>query len=276
MIEEKAYAKVNLALEVGNTNEEGYHLVKNVMVPIDLSDTLTFDRIDSSIILLDNTNIPYEKNLVYKAAKLFIDTYKINSGVIINLVKNIPSEAGLAGGSSDAAATLRGLNKLFNVNASLEELANLGAKLGADVPYSVYSKACLCTGFGEKIKVLDIDYPKWDILLVKPPLGCSTKEIYQAYEYKKNNKHSVNKVIDALKENDLDKLNSSIFNDLEAPAFKVCPELIEVKNRFGQNSSVMMSGSGSTFFEISTDVAALEEIKAKFSAYYDTYLIKLL
>ena len=163
MIEEKAYAKVNLALEVGDTNEDGYHLVKNVMVPIDLYDTLTFERLDSSIILLDNTNIPYEKNLVYKAAKLFLDTYKINSGVIINLVKNIPSEAGLAGGSSDAACALRGLNKLFNVNASLEELANLGAKLGADVPYPVYSNDCPWTRVGVKVEELDKNYPTWDI-----------------------------------------------------------------------------------------------------------------
>ncbi len=276
MIEEKAYAKVNLALEVGETNEFGYHEVKNVMVPINLYDTLIFDKIDSNIILLDNTNIPYDKNLAYKAAKLFIETYNIGSGVIINLVKNIPSEAGLAGGSSDAAATLRGLNKLFNVGASLEELAKLGAKLGADVPYCVYSKACLCTGIGEKVEVLDVDYPKWDILLVKPPFGCSTKEIYSLYEYKKNPKHSVKKVINALKESDIDELNKSIFNDLETPAFKACPNLKVVKEKFGDKSNVMMSGSGSTFFEISTDVLYLEEIKKNFSIYYDTYLIKLL
>lgn len=276
MVLEKAYAKVNLALEVGETNEKGYHLVKNVMVPIDLYDTLTFDLLDSSIILLDNTNIPYEKNLVYKACKLFLDTYKIDSGVIINLVKNIPSEAGLAGGSSDAAATLRGLNKLFNVNASLEELANLGAKLGADVPYCIYSQASLCTGIGEIVEVLDVNYPKWDILLVKPPFGCSTKEIYSTYEYNKDNKHNVNDVIKYLKEGNLDKLNSSIFNDLEPAAFKVCPNLLDIKKKFNETSSVMMSGSGSTFFLISTNLSYLEEMKTKFSLYYDTYLTKLL
>ncbi len=276
MIEEKAYAKVNLALEVGEVNENNYHLVKNIMVPIDLYDTLTFERIDSGIIVLDNTNIPLEKNLVYKAAKLFMETYKIDSGVIINLVKKIPSEAGLAGGSSDAAATLRGLNTLFKTKKSLDELANLSAKLGADCPYCVYSCASLCTGVGDLVEKIEANYTKWNILLVKPPYGCSTREIYANYKIKENCKNRTDNVIKALKENDLVLLNKSIFNDLEEAALTVCPPLEKVRSSFGENSCVLMSGSGSTFFEISDNYDYLKYKLEHFSPYYDTYLIKLL
>ena len=276
MINELAYAKVNLALEVNETNKDNYHLVRNVMVPIDLYDSISVEKIDSNILLIDNSNIEVESNLVYKAAKLFIDTYKIKSGVLINLEKHIPSEAGLAGGSSDAAATLRALNRLFETNKTLDELATLGAKLGADVPYCVYQRASLCTNLGEKVELLITNYPKWNILLVKPPFGCSTKEIYSHYVKKNHDIDKVEKVIEALQEADLEKLNKYKFNDLEETAINLNSKLLKVKLSFGVESFCMMSGSGSTFFEISQDLDYLKNKQKQLSLYYNTYLTKLL
>jgi 4-diphosphocytidyl-2-C-methyl-D-erythritol kinase len=277
MVSEYAYAKVNLALYVGDTLPTGYHEVKNIMVPVDLYDSLTFEVLNKEIILLDNTKIDVEKNLVYKAAKLFIDTYNIKSGVLINLDKKIPSEAGLAGGSSDAAATLRGLNRLFNLDKTLDELAQLGAQLGSDVPYCVYQKACLCVGTGTECKLLDVSYDKWPILLVKPPFGCSTKDIYKTFDPNKESLESrIDKVIEALKENDLEKLNQNMFNDLETPAFEIVKELKKIKSIMSESVHTMMSGSGSTLFSISKDVEVLEELKKKLSKYNFVCLTKLL
>ncbi len=277
MIYELAYAKVNLALEVGDTMSNGYHFVRNIMVPVDLADEITLEKTEKNIILLDNTNIEVEKNLCYKAAKLFMDTYNIKSGVIINLNKKIPSEAGLAGGSSDAAAVLRGLNRLFNLDKPLDELAQLGSLLGSDVPYCVYQKACLCEGTGTDCKLLNVNYQSWPILLVKPPFGCSTKEIYKIYKPKEHKKeYRINNVIDALANNDLSSLKANMFNDLEEAAFSLEPNILKVKKEMNHKVDSMMSGSGSTIFAISDNLVALEELKEKMSKYNTVYLTKLL
>ena len=277
MIIEKAYAKVNLALEVGQENKDGYHDVNNIMVPVDLFDILTFEEINSDVILLDNTNIKSTDNIIYKAAKLFLQTYKINKGVLITLEKNIPQEAGLAGGSADAAATFRGLTKLFNLDIPLDELAQLSISLGSDIAYCIYDKAALCTGRGTKVKLINANYPKWNILLVKPPFGCSTKEIYKKYKKdEENKKKKLNNVIKALETGDLALLQENSFNELEAPAFKLYPELEKLRLDYSSKTYCMMSGSGSTLFMISDDLELLTKIKENSSKYINLYLTKLL
>lgn len=277
MIEEKAYAKLNLVLEVYKENEEGFHDLKTIMVPIDLYDSLTFDQIDDGIILLDNSNLAYDENIVYKAAKLFLETYNIKKGVLITLEKNIPTQAGLAGGSSDAAATLRGLNKLFNLNISLEELATLSERLGSDVAYCLYSRPALCTGRGTNVKLLDFDIPKWSVLLLKPPFGCSTKEIYKNYEAPEKKKTArINHVLEGLKEDNLELVNKNMFNDLESSAFKLNSSLSKLSESLNQVSKTLMSGSGSTLFILSKDLDFLKDIELKHTKYLRTILTKLL
>lgn len=148
----KAYAKINIALDIVGKREDGYHILKMIMQTIDLYDIIEIEKTKSEIRL--NCNKHYvptdERNLAYKAAKIFKETYSISQGVDIKLTKNIPVSAGLAGGSTDAAGVLKLMNKMFNVNASDEELKSIGLKLGADVPYCIKGGTALCEGIGEK------------------------------------------------------------------------------------------------------------------------------
>ncbi len=277
MIEEKAYAKINLTLEVGKTNKEGFHEIKTIMVPIDLYDTLTFERINEGIILLDNSNIKSEDNIVFKAAKLMFEKYKIKGGVLITLEKRIPQEAGLAGGSSDCAACLRGLNRLFKLNLSLEELAEISTSLGSDIAYCIYSKPSLCTGRGTCVKHLDIKLPKWNILLIKPPFGCSTKEIYSHYKEENIDREmNHNNVIEGLKNGDFDLVIQNIFNDLEKPAFLLNNKLENLSNNINFKKRALMSGSGSTIYVLSTSKSDLESIQKDNEMYMTTIMTKFI
>ena len=171
----KAYAKINLSLDIIGKREDGYHLLEMVMQTIDLYDEITIEKQDEGITIgCNKVYVPRdERNLAYKAAKLFIEKYNISQGVNINIKKNIPVSAGLAGGSTDAAAVLKIMNRLFNINAEDEELMKLGEELGADVPYCIKGD-CLCEGIGEKVTELKRFKDKI-IVIVKPPFGISTK-----------------------------------------------------------------------------------------------------
>ena len=179
MIYEKAYAKINLALEVkGKVNN--FHQVNNIMIPLNIYDELFFEKANNITI---DTEADIEDNICLKAVDLFFKKYNITEGVHIILNKNIPIMAGLAGGSSDAAAVLRGLNRLFEINAKIEELAILAGQLGSDVPFFLYNKISLCTGRGEIINPLDLDFSGVSVLLIKPSFGLSTKDVYQNYSW---------------------------------------------------------------------------------------------
>lgn len=153
MIQERAYAKINLGLEVGPLRQDGYHEMNTIMVPIDLYDELTFDfKEEEGILLIDNTNINTEDNFVYKAATLFMSELHLEKGIVITLKKNIPSEAGLGGGSADAAATLMGLNRLFRLDMSLAELANMAKKLGSDMPFVCIKHLRIVLAVGKRLR----------------------------------------------------------------------------------------------------------------------------
>lgn len=247
MIIEKAYAKINVALEVKN-KIDGYHMVNNIMIPIDLYDELTLTKDNNIYVLNDNI----EDNICIKAAKLFINEFNISGGVCIKLNKNIPMAAGLAGGSSDAAAVLKGLNKLYNVNASSEILKNLAARLGSDVPFFIESKAALCTNRGEIINPLNIDIPSINILLIKPSLGLSTKEVYQNYKYlMEDKKVKLDNIVKALKDNNITLLKENIFNDLSISALSLNKHLKEIYDAIkSKDIDVYISGSGPTMYLI--------------------------
>ena len=267
MIIEQAYAKLNLALDVLDKREDGFHEVNNLMIPIELHDTVYLEKTDKGIELIDSTKIKREDNFCYKAAKLFFETYKIKQGVKIELKKRIPTEAGLAGGSSDASAVLRGLNRLFSLNLSANELEILSEKLGSDMPYCINQKLSLCTGRGEKVQVLNnINYKTYDVLLIKPDFGLSTKEIYENYVSTNiNKKDRILDIISDLETDNLRKLEKDIFNDLITPAIKINKKLnIIIKKIKEENISVFMSGSGPTLFMFNLSEYKVKRLEDKF------------
>ena len=178
MIYERAYAKINLALEVMDS-VDGYHIVNNLMVGISLYDELEFSKA-SSIYVEDDFLVD---NICIKACKLFFNHFKIDGGVCIKIKKNIPIAAGLAGGSSDAASCLRGLNRLYNVNASNSELKEIAKLLGSDVAFFIDNQLALCTNRGEVINHIDVEPFPMNVLLIKPMASLSTKLVYQNYVY---------------------------------------------------------------------------------------------
>lgn len=263
MIYEKAYAKINLALEVGK-KENGYHQVKNLMVPISLYDELFFEKSKETVIQCEK-DIP--DNLCLKAFEIFKKKFQIKEGVTIILKKNIPIMAGLAGGSSDAAATLRGLNRLFETKATLEELIELACELGSDVPFFLQKKAAICTGRGEVVKPLEFETPNIPFLLIKPNFGLSTKDIYSNYVCDGVSKQIyIDKIILGLKENDFSIVEEYTFNDLEKVALKQSPLLEQIFRQIeGLSYEPHVSGSGPSIFILNAKAQDLENVKAKVS-----------
>ena len=270
---EKAYAKINLALEVMNS-ENNYHLVNNLMILIDIYDELEFE-IDKDVFIIDDK---IDDNIILKAAKLFINEFNIKSGVKIKLNKKIPQAAGLAGGSTDAAATLRGLNKLFNVNASDDKLRDLAKKLGSDVPFFIGCNLAMCTHYGEVIEKLDINFKEFNLLLLKPKFGLSTKEVYKNYIYDNISKsNKIKNILESLNKNDIEMLKENIFNDLERPAFMISNELFNIYNDIKKISNIYLIDSGPTLYIINPKEEVINYIKETYNDcfIYNTKTIKI-
>lgn len=252
MLYVKAPAKINLTLDVLYKRPDGYHEVEMVMTTVDLSDRIGLELRNDGKIFLHSTNgfIPDDhRNLAFQAAQLLKTTYNVQQGVSITIEKEIPIAAGLAGGSSDAAATLRGLNELWELNLSLDTLAEIGAKIGSDVSFCVYGGTALATGRGEKIQQLPSPPPCW-VVLAKPKVGVSTAQVYGALNLDKVEHPNTKQMIQALEEKDYESMCKSIGNVLETVTFKLNPEVVMLKEqmkRFGADA-VLMSGSGPTVF----------------------------
>ena len=256
-IQLKALAKINLGLDVLRRREDGYHEVKMIMQTISLHDDLEIRRIKTPEIQV-KTNLYYlptnENNLVYKAAKLLMDEFGIKEGVAIQLKKRIPVAAGMAGGSTDGAAVLWGMNQMYGLGLSRQELMERGVKLGADVPYCVQRGTALAEGIGERLSVLP-SMPKCTILIAKPGISVSTKFVYEnlhANDFKPEQHPDVDSMIEAMKEKNLDLLCERMGNVLETvtiPAYPVIQEIKEHMMACGA-AGAMMSGSGPTVFGI--------------------------
>ena len=269
----KAYAKINIALDVVGKREDGYHLLKMIMQTVDLYDVIEIIKISSDDIKLI-CNKPYvptdERNLAYKAANLFKQTYNINEGVSINLIKNIPVSAGMAGGSSDAAAVLKLMNRLFNINATDEELRILGLKLGADVPYCINGGTALCEGIGEKITQLK-PFKNKIVVIVKPPFGVSTKDVYKSFDLSKVIYHPrVDEIIKAMNNDDIHFVANNMKNLLENVTLRKHRVISNIKEEFRSLDAIgtMMSGSGPTVFALFDDMLkaqkCYDEMKKKY------------
>nr|WP_295970519.1 4-(cytidine 5'-diphospho)-2-C-methyl-D-erythritol kinase [uncultured Bacillus sp.] len=248
----KAPAKINLSLDVLYKRPDGYHEVEMIMTTIDLADRLELTLLNKKEIhiLSHNRFVPDDqRNLAYQAAKLLQERFSVDKGVAITIEKNIPVAAGLAGGSSDAAATLRGLNKLWNLGLNLDELAELGAEIGSDVSFCVYGGTALAKGRGEIISPLSPPPTCW-VVLAKPFIGVSTADVYRRLSLNGIRHPDTKKMIEAIEKNDFAGVCSNLGNVLEDVTFKLHPEVSLIKEqikRFGADA-VLMSGSGPTVF----------------------------
>lgn len=246
----RAPAKVNVRLEVLNKRGDGYHEIRSVMCPVGLYDEVTLRPTGSGITLTsDTTEIPSgNENLAYKAASLLMEKSPIGGGVCIHLLKRIPIAAGLGGGSSDAAAVMRGMNDLYGLNCTPRQLMELGSSIGSDVPFFFMAGPALATGRGEILSTLGLSPPLW-LLLVTPPLAVSTAWAYSQFSPKSGEEfpYYITQAID------LRATGKSILrNDLEEIVTSRYPEINEVKDQLGKLNAwgSMMSGSGPTVFGI--------------------------
>ena len=277
----KAYGKVNISLDVVGKREDGYHLLSMIMQNIDLYDEIEVEKQECGIILECNKSyVPVDnRNLAYKAAEIFKERYDIVDGVKINIEKNIPVSAGLAGGSTDAAAVLKVMNKLFNVNATEEELMELGLKLGADIPYCIHGGTALCEGIGEIITPIKPFRDKI-VVLVKPAFGVSTKEVYKNFNLEKVKQHTKTaEIINAIENDDLNFVASNMKNLLENVTLRKHKILIKIKEEMNACGAInsMMSGSGPTVFAFFDDMLkaqrCFEKMKKKYSDVFITRTI---
>lgn len=271
----KTPAKINLTLDVTGKLENGYHTLSMIMQSIDVCDELSFEKTaDETILFSMNKDlpdkIPAEKNLVYKAAKLMKDTFKIDGGFKIHLTKNIPAAAGLAGGSSDCAATLIGINELCGLGLDIEKLCEIGVKLGADVPFCIRKGTMLAEGIGEILTPLT-PLTGIPVLLIKPNISISTPYVYKHLKLNKLDYHPDNKaVISYIKDNNIKKIAASLSNVLETVTIPENPIIAELKRYLTESGAIgsLMSGSGPTTFGIfenmETAKKAYEKAKADF------------
>jgi len=254
----KAYAKINLGLDVLRKREDGYHDVCMIMQSLDLHDNITINKSTTEGIKI-TTNLSYlpndQGNLVYKAAALFLETISVNEGLTITLDKVIPVAAGLAGGSSDAAATLHGLNELYHAGLTLEELKKLGVKLGADVPYCLMLGTALSEGIGEILTPLS-PMPECSILLVKPEINVSTKYVYENLRLSTSITHpDITAMRASLSKGDLMALTKTMDNILQTVTITNYPIITSIKDKMKELGALtsLMSGSGPTVFGIYND-----------------------
>lgn len=254
----KSYGKINLGLDVLRRREDGYHEVRMIMQTVGLYDVLTMKkRKDDKIEMTCNLSfLPTdERNLVYKAVKLIKDKYHIKDGVEINLSKRIPVAAGMAGGSSNCAAALKGMNQLFDLGLSIDELCEIGVTLGADVPYCIWGGTALSEGIGEKLSRVDA-MPDCYILIAKPGISVSTAFVYKNLDPPALSKHpDIDGMLECLKEKDLTGICNRLENVLETVTIKEYPIIEKVKKHLMDQGAkgALMSGSGPTIFAIFED-----------------------
>lgn len=250
----KAPAKINLALDVLHKRPDGYHEVEMIMTTIDLADRVELSLLnqDKIHIISHNRYVPDDqRNLAFQAAQLMKDRFQVKKGVLISIEKTIPVAAGLAGGSSDAAATLRGLNKLWGLGLTIDELAELGSEIGSDVSFCVYGGTALAKGRGEIITELPVPPTCW-VILAKPFIGVSTAEVYRRLDISGMNHPNIPGMIEGIYEHDYQKVCKNVGNVLEEVTLNLHPEVAQIKEqmkRFGADA-VLMSGSGPTVFGI--------------------------
>ena len=252
----EARAKINLGLDICGRLDNGYHTVKMVMQTVDIYDVLEFKKRSEPDIILSveshDTLGDIANNLIFRAAKLMIEHYSIKEGIEISLKKNIPVAAGMAGGSTDAATTMLAMNELFGLGQTKEQLMELAVRLGADIPFCIMGGTALAEGIGEELTCLPAP-PKAYLLIAKPPVMVSTKEVYERLDAKEITSHpDIDGIIKALEEGSLTGITDRLENVLETVTIDLYPVIEEIKSFMKEHGAInaLMSGSGPTVFGI--------------------------
>lgn len=275
MIIEKAYAKVNLFINVVGQRRDGYHDLEMINAKIDLYDTLKIEELDSPGLVIIKSNdlfLSNQNNLVIESARYMLNKYAPTKGVTVTIDKVIPFGAGLAGNSVDAAAIIRGINKLFKLNIPLEELQELGVKFGADIPYCIVDYPAIVEGIGEKITKFDFDFSECKVLLVNPREYISTEDMFTIGNRLGFDNVSIKNINKAIKKNNSDDFIRHMHNALEKVAIQSNKNVREayytIKSELGEEG-LTMTGSGSTFIKVfkgddSKEKAFVEKYKGKY------------
>jgi len=268
-----SYAKVNLYLKIGKKLGSGYHNLQSVMQRIELGDNMTFEPISEDKIIVESTNmeISNEENLAYKAALLLKKKYKVKHGVRIHIEKNVPLEAGLGGGSSNAATALLNLNKLWSLKLKEKSLIELASQIGSDVPFFTGENAALVEGIGDKIKWIKKSF-SINIVLINPGFRVSTKWAYSAFDRQKpkiKTDANINSLIKAIEKKDIKEIANNLHNDFEPIVTKKYKVIEEIKTNLIRNDALnaCVSGSGPTVFGIFNSIYEARE--AFFKIQYD-------
>jgi 4-diphosphocytidyl-2-C-methyl-D-erythritol kinase len=264
-----AYAKINLALQVVGKRRDGFHEVAMIMQSVSLHDTVTLSLRSTGISLVcDNPGLPCDNsNLAYRAAALLRQECGVAEGVHIELTKRIPMAAGLAGGSSDAAAVLRGLNDLWDLAIAPNELEILAARLGSDVPFCLWGGTTLATGRGEILESLP-DFAGYGVVLANPPLHLSTAWVYGNFQPRTLQRTSeIPALRRAIEQKDLQAVARQLYNDLESVSVPAHPQIADIKKELASAGAagVLMSGSGPTVFALTNDLASAHQLAGRVS-----------
>lgn len=272
MIKEKAYGKINLFLNVVNKRFDGYHDLEMVMASIELHDLLTFKKNDTNnIVITSDIEITknVKENIVYQIAFFLKEEFQIKEGVTITIQKNIPIASGLAGGSADAAATFRGLNKLWKLKLSLDDMAKLAINFGADIPFCIYNKLSIARGKGEELLFINKKL-NTSVLLVNPNTKISTKEVFSKVKEEDLVTIKITNMSSAIYNKNYELMIRELHNSLEKIAFEMEPKIKEIKNKMidlGLDGA-LMSGSGATVFGLSK---SKEKLKYVYEIMKDDY-----
>lgn len=263
-MELEAYAKVNIGLDVVRRMENGYHEVRMIMQTLSLHDILTLEMCPEPgiVVTTDSRELTNpQDNLVYKAAQVMFETYDLSGGLKIHLQKRIPIAAGMAGGSTDAAAVFRGINQLYELNLPKETLMKLAVRLGADIPYCIVGGTYLSEGIGEILTPAP-SMPECYVLVAKPPIGVSTKWVYENLHANQLQEHpDIDGMLEAMKEQNLGLLAERMDNVLEHVTVTKYPVIVEIQQMMEQHGAIkaMMSGSGPTVFGLYETREAMEQ-----------------
>ena len=259
-MKDRAYAKINLALDVFNIREDGYHDIRSIMIPIDFFDELEINIAEKDEYICNKSFIRFdENNSVLKMINVLKNRYNINDHYYINLNKVVPTQAGLGGGTADGASTLRIFKKLYNLSLTKEEEKEICVSVGADVLFNYYNKPAVVSGIGDIVEPFNIKN-KYYVLIVKPKYGVSTKEAYEKLDMSICDHPNIDALQNALINGD--DITGMLGNSLEQPALLLNCEIERIKNILKDNgaSNVLMSGSGSSVFAISENPQEIQDL----------------
>ena len=278
---EKAPAKINLGLDVLGKRADGYHELEMVMSSVDLADRLIMEELEEDKIIIETNKafLPIDKrNNVYQAASIVKKRYGINKGILIRITKNIPVAAGLGGGSTDCAAALRGMDRLWQLGLTMPELIDIGMEVGTDVPYCIYGTTAFISGKGEKVTPLR-PMPQCWVVLVKPRLSVSTGKIFQEVDLDQLHHPDIQELSDAILAEDYQRMITAMGNSLESITIPKHPVVQQIKERMMKYGAdvALMTGSGPTVFALCQKYSRAQRVYNALKGFCEeVYLVRTL